>query len=52
MNQIKVAEAGPVYRGLGTFMGATMWFWIEWRAYHDLGHMLGFPENLLEEHHH
>lgn len=32
-------------------MGATMWFWIEWRAYHDLGHMLDFPENLLEEHH-
>lgn len=21
-------------------MGAIMWFWIEWRAYHDLPHML------------
>ena len=33
-------EAGPIYRHVGTGMGALMWFWIEWRAYHDLGTML------------
>lgn len=38
--EVTVGEAGPWYRHTGTAMGAVMWFWIEWRAYHDLGDML------------
>eukprot|EP00049_Salpingoeca_infusionum_P017609 m.353667 g.353667 ORF g.353667 m.353667 type:complete len:96 (-) comp16817_c0_seq1:294-581(-) len=46
------AEAGPWYRYAGTGMGAVMWFWILWRAKHDLPHMLGFehPWDHMEDH--
>merc|ERR1711907_722364 len=36
----------------GTGMAAVMWFWILWRAKHDLPHLLGWehPWDHMEEH--
>eukprot|EP00056_Hartaetosiga_gracilis_P011296 m.169955 g.169955 ORF g.169955 m.169955 type:complete len:90 (+) comp13484_c6_seq1:75-344(+) len=46
-------EPSKLYSGAGTMMGAVMWFWILWRAKHDLPHLLGFEhpwDHLPEEH--
>ena len=39
-SEIALNAPGSTYTTVGTGMGAIMWFWIEWRAYHDLPHML------------
>ncbi|EGD75837.1 hypothetical protein PTSG_07955 [Salpingoeca rosetta] len=45
-------EPSPMYSYAATGMGAVMWFWILWRAKHDLPHLLGFehPWDHLHEH--
>ena len=43
VNHLKEVTSTPpsaVYQNVGTGMSALMWFWIEWRAYHDLEGML------------
>lgn len=36
-----VPKAGPFYRYSATFLGATMWFWLFYRAKHDWKQWVG-----------
>lgn len=42
--------AGPFYRYTATALGATMWFWMFYRAKHDWKHWVGI-EHPWDHHH-
>lgn len=45
-----IPQAGPFYRYTATFLGATMWFWIFYRAKHDWKHWVGIEHPWDHQH--
>lgn len=45
-----VPKAGPFYRYSATFLGATMWFWMFYRAKHDWKHWVGIEHPWDHQH--